>query len=146
MKHLILLLILLGFTMKPANSQAYVNAAGIKAGYSSGLVFKHFIYRDAALEAQALYNAKGFQLSMLYEYHYSPHPKERLQYFAGGGIHTGNWDGEFALGAAMILGSEFVFRKAPLMLGLEWKPMANIYKETGFALPDIALAAKVLIN
>ena len=127
-------------------AQAYENAVGVKAGYSSGVVFKHFTDRDFALEGQALYNPLGFQVTVLYEYQFTPHPKERLHYYFGGGIHSGNWENEFALGVAALAGSEYVFRKAPLVLGLEWKPMFNIYKVSDFAIPDIALTVKVTLN
>lgn len=127
-------------------AQPYENAAGIKAGYSTGIVFKHFANRDFALEAQALYNTHGFQITALYEYQFTPHPKERLQYFVGAGALGGNWDDEFSAGVAAILGTEFIFRKAPLILGLEWKPMLSIYKPLDIAIPDIGLTAKVILN
>jgi len=145
MKKLIAILpcILLFATLQ---SQPYENAVGIKAGYSTGIAFKHFVDRDFALEAQALYNARGFQVTALYEYQFTPHPKERLQYFFGGGLFGGNWDAEFSAGASLILGSEFIFRKAPLILGLEWKPMLSIYKPFDLAIPDIGITAKVILN
>jgi hypothetical protein len=146
MKRIKFILLLCLFGTIPTLAQTYTNAAGIKAGYSSGLAFKHFFESEIALEAQALFNPHGFQFTLFYEYHYSPHPKERLHYFAGAGPHIGNWDEDFALGAALLLGTEFIFRKAPLMIGLEWKPMLNIFRQTDLVIPDIALTAKVVIK
>lgn len=128
------------------SAQPYERAVGIKAGYSSGIVYKLFLDNSIALEGQALYNNHGFQFTALYEYHFMPYAKRRLYYYAGFGPHGGEWDEEFALGAAICLGSEFVFRQAPLTLGLEWKPMINLYKSFDYAIPDLAVTVKVVLN
>jgi hypothetical protein len=128
------------------SAQPYEHAVGIKAGYSSGIVYKLFPDKSYALEGQALYNNHGFQFTALYEYHFTPYSKKRLYYYGGAGPYAGNWNDEFALGAAICLGSEFVFRQAPLTLGLEWKPMINLYKSFDYAIPDIAVTVKVVLN
>ena len=128
------------------SAQPYEHAVGIKAGYSSGVVYKLFLDKGAALEGQALYNKHGFQFTALYEYHFTPYAKRRLYYYAGFGPYGGEWDEEFALGAAVCIGSEFVFRKAPLTMGLEWKPMINLYRIFDYAIPDIAMTVKVVLN
>lgn len=127
-------------------AQPYRNAVGIKAGFSSGVVFKHFTDKRIALEGQALYNPFGFQFTALYEYQFTPYAKERLYYYAGGGIHSGNWSEEFSLGAALLVGSEFAFRKAPLTIGLEWKPMVNFFRVFDYGPADLALTVKVDLN
>lgn len=127
-------------------AQPYEHAVGIKAGYSSGVVYKLFLDKNGVLDGQALYNSHGFQLSALYGYQFTPYAKKRLFYFAGLGPYGGNWDEEFALGVALNLGAEFVLRKAPLVMGLEWKPMFNLYKVSDYAIPDIALSVKVVLN
>ncbi|MEX0982752.1 MAG: hypothetical protein WD577_14060 [Bacteroidales bacterium] len=127
-------------------AQPYEHAVGIKAGYSSGVVYKLFLDKNGVLDGQALYNSHGFQFTALYAYQFTPYAKKRLFYFAGVGPHGGNWDEEFALGVALNLGAEFVFRKAPLVMGLEWKPMVNLYKVSGYAIPDIGIAVKVVLN
>lgn len=124
----------------------YNNAVGVKAGFSSGLLFKHFVQRNNAIDVQALYNQFGFQISSLYDYQFSPYGKERLQYYAGIGPYAGNWSGDFSIGAAALLGSEFIFHNAPVILGLEWKPMLNIYKQFYFAFPDFAMTIKIVLN
>jgi hypothetical protein len=146
MKKISVIFGLLSISVLLLNAQPYDNSVGLRAGYSSGLAFRHFINRDFAIEAQALYNPFGFQLSALFETQFSPYPKERLQYYFGIGPHTGNWDNEFSLGAAVIAGGEFIFREAPVILGLEWKPMINIYKQFDFVIPDFALTFKVVLN
>lgn len=128
------------------NAQPYKNAVGVRAGYSSGLTFRHSIDREFMAEGMALYNRDGFQFTALYGYQFSPYAKERLYYYAGAGLHAGNWQEEFALGAAIAVGSEFAFRKAPVIIGIEWKPMINFYRVLDFGIPDLALTLKVSLN
>ena len=111
-----------------ASAQPYENAVGIRAGYSSGLNYKHITNDDLVIEAKGLYNRHGFQFTGLLAYQFSPYDKKRLFYYAGGGIFGGNWEEEAAVGAALVIGSEYVFRDVPLAIGLEWKPMLNIFK------------------
>ena len=147
MKNLILSTCILLFLTTNMHAQSpYSNAVGVRAGYSSGLSFKHFVSSDFALDAMAVYNQHGFQVSLLYAYQFSPYGKERLQYYAGLGPHAGNWSDEFAIGAAALAGAEFIFRKAPLILGMEWKPMINIFKQFDYGLPDFAVTFKVILN
>jgi hypothetical protein len=145
-KRAIYLLLILSFSSCIVAAQPYEHAIGIKAGYSSGIIYKMLAYRGGALSGQALYNNHGFQFTALYEYQFTPYAKKRLYYYAGGGLHAGDWEDEFSLGIALSLGSEFVFRKAPLTAGLEWKPMVNLYKTPDYAIPDIALTVKVILR
>jgi hypothetical protein len=126
-------------------AQPYDYSFGVRAGYSSGLNLKIFMDDDFAIDAQGLYNNTGFQLNLLYEYQFSPYPKERLQYYFGTGPHVGNWDGEFALGVALMFACEYIFRKAPVTIGLEWKPMMNLYKQFDYVIPDIGLTFRLIL-
>lgn len=146
MKFLRNTLLLLIVTTLQVAAQPYDNAVGIKAGYSSGVTFKHFIKNEITMEAQALYNPHGFLFTAIYGYQFTPYSKKRLHYYAGAGLHTGNWDNEFALGAAILAGSEYVFREVPIVVGIEWKPMINFYKLFDYALPDVAVTFRVVIN
>lgn len=128
------------------NAQPYRTAVGVRAGYSSGLTFRHFVDREFMAEGMVLYNRHGFQFTGLYGYQFSPYAKERLYYYGGAGLHAGNWEEEFALGAAIAVGSEFAFRKAPVIIGLEWKPMINVYRVFGFSIPDFALTLQVSLH
>lgn len=142
-------------------AQPYKNAVGVRAGYSSGITFRHSIDRKLLVEGLALYNRHGFQFTALYGYQFSPYPKERLYYYGSAGLHVGNWQEElapgagsnavdwqeeFALGAAIAVGSEFAFRDAPVIIGLEWKPMINIFRFFDFGIPDIAVTLRVSLN
>lgn len=128
------------------NAQPYENAVGIRAGYSSGLHFKHITDDDLVIEGSALYNRHGFQFNGLLAYQLSPYDKKKLYYYAGGGVFAGNWDEETSIGAALAVGSEYVFRQVPLTIGLEWKPMLSAYRSFAYAIPDIGITVRFVIN
>lgn len=110
------------------SAQPYMHAAGIRAGYSSGLTYKGFrLHRMAAIEADMLYNRHGFSLSALYEQHLEPFKSKQLFLYAGGGPFGGNWEGEFSLGLAAVAGIEYSMRDVPMTFSLDWRPMLNIY-------------------
>lgn len=146
MKKLISTCVFVLLSHAALQSQPYNNAVGVRAGYSSGVTFRHFIDREFMAEGLALYNRDGFQFTAIYGYQFSPYAKERLYYYAGAGLHAGNWDEAFALGAAVMAGTEFAFRKAPVIIGIEWKPMINFYRVFDFAIPDLALTLQVSLN
>lgn len=141
--YLILVLIVFPISL---SAQPYENAAGIRAGYSSGLNFKHITNDNLVIEGDGLYNRHGFQFFGVLAYQFSPYDRERLFYYAGGGIFGGNWEEEASVGAALLVGSEYVFRDVPLTIGLEWKPMMNVFKTFGHAIPDIGLTVRFVIN
>jgi hypothetical protein len=128
------------------HAQAYKNAVGIRAGYSSGLNYRHLAYRGMLYEGQALFNSTGFQFTALAGFQYTPHDKKRVYYYAGAGPYYGNWDGETAVGAALALGSEFVFRQVPLTIGAEWKPLVNLYRNFNHVIPDFGVTVRLVIN
>lgn len=128
------------------NAQAYKNAIGIRAGYSSGLSYRHLSIRSLVLEGQALFNSKGFQFTALAEYQFTPHDKRRVYYYAGAGPCYGDWEGKTAIGAALVVGTEYVFRQVPLCMGAEWKPMVSFYTDINYLLPDFGVTVRYVIN
>lgn len=146
MKRLLFTGIFMLLAYGAVHAQPYKNAVGARAGYSSGFTFRHFTDREFMAQGMALYNRDGFQFTAMYGYQFSPYAKERLYYYAGAGLHVGNWQEEFAVGAAIAVGSEFVFRKAPVIIGIEWKPMVNFYRVFDFGIPDLAVTLQVSLN
>ena len=126
--------------------QPYDLGIGIRAGYSNGLSLKYFTDHDRCAELLTAYNRHGFQATLQYQYEFSPYAKERLYYYAGGGIHLGNWENEPAAGVAVSVGAEFVFREVPLAMGVEWKPMLNAIRVFDHALADFGLTVRFLIQ
>jgi hypothetical protein len=126
---LILLLVL--FSLMAAaglNAQPYNHAAGIRAGYSSGLSYKGFrLHRMWAIEADLLYNRNGLNITALYEYHLEPFGNKQTLLFLGGGAFGGDWKEEFSVGVTAVAGIEYTIRDLPLNFSLDWKPMLNVY-------------------
>lgn len=143
-----LLYIILGMLLFQGTvaAQPYKNAVGVRAGFSSGVTFRHFNDREIFLEGFALYNRHGFQFTAMYGYQFTPYAKKRLYYYGSAGLHAGNWDEEFSMGAAVAVGSEFAFRKAPVIIGLEWKPMISFYRVFDTGLPDLGVTLRVSLD
>ena len=135
-----------------ANAQPYDISFGVRARFSSGLNLKYFFDREYAVDVHTLYNNRGFQVSAFYEYQFTPYDRKQLHYYLGIGPHFGNWDAttvgtaDLALGAAGLAGAEFIFRKAPVIIALEWKPMINFYKDFDFVIPDFGVSIEVFIK
>jgi hypothetical protein len=129
-KYIVALLALLSLTCleRKVNAQPYNHAAGIRAGYSSGISYKGFrLHHMWAVEADLLYNQHGFNLTGLYEHHLEPFHNKRTFLYLGGGLYGGDWDQEFSAGIAAVAGIEYTLRDLPLNFSLDWKPMLNIY-------------------
>ncbi len=129
-QYILLLLTILAFTswQGKLKAQPYNHAAGIRAGYSSGITYKGFrLHEMWAIEADLLYNRHGFNLSALYEHHLKPFHNKRTFIYLGGGIFGGDWEQEFSTGLAAVAGLEYTLRDLPLNFSLDWKPMLNIY-------------------
>ena len=146
MRKQFIIILILSMLYVTLQAQPYRNAVGIRAGFSSGLNYKHITYDDLLIEGKALYNRHGFQFTGIAGYQFSPYDKKKLQYYAGGGIFAGNWDTEPAVGFGVLVGTEYVFRQVPLAIGLEWNPMFKLYKTFAYAIPDVGLTVRFLIN
>jgi len=126
----------------PLAAQDYEQAIGVRAGYSGGISYRRFINAWYGGEVIAQYNRNGFQLNGLLEYQQAPFRESRLYLFYGGGLHAGNWDGQFAFGLTGIAGMEYIIRDLPLSVSLDWKPMFNIFKVTALDPFDFAFSLR----
>ena len=97
-------------------------------------------------EGQALFNRTGFQFFAFGAYQFTPYDKKRVYYYVGGGPFYGDWDEETAIGAALVIGAEYVYRQVPLTMGIEWKPMLNFYNNVDYIIPDIGVTVRLRIN
>ena len=126
----IALMALMSATSMRLSAQPYEHSVGVRAGYSSGIVYKAFFrHRSTAIEGGLLYNRHGFNLSALVEYHPEVFRNKRIQVYVGGGVFGGEWDDEFSVGIAGIVGIEYILRDFPLSFSADWKPMLNIFKD-----------------
>ena len=125
------------------SAQPYEHAGGIRAGYSSGITYKGFFrYQMSAIEADLLYNRHGFNVTGLYQYHMEPFRNDRWLIHVGGGAFGGDWNGAFSIGLAASVGMVYVVRDLPLNFGVDWKPMANLYKEMEADFLDFGLTIR----
>lgn len=123
--------------------QPYEHAAGVRAGYSSGISFKSFLrYSMSAFQLDAFYNLHGLNLSVQYLCHLEPFRSSRWLICAGGGPFSGQWDQEIAAGLSVTGGIEYVMRDLPLNFGVDWRPMFNIYRNTGIDLLDFGISIR----
>ena len=142
---LILFAGILALSMCSAGLQAqpYGHSVGIRAGYSSGISYKGFFrHQMTAVEGDILYNRHGFNLSGLYEVHLEPFRNEHILVYLGGGAFGGNWDEEFSIGILGIAGVEYYLRDTPLIFGLDWRPMLNIYRNFAYDFLDFGLCIR----
>lgn len=165
--HKILLTILLLLPLI-ARSQDYTASAGLRGGYSSGLVFKGFAEEDKALEGLLSWREGGMQFTILLESYrpvfleYSDH----LFLYLGYGAHVGytrsyhRYKDDFTIyghptyyyqrraspviGADVIAGLEYRLYRIPLAISLDIKPFAEILGNPFFdlRLGDMAFSVR----
>lgn len=112
-------------------AQPYEHAAGIRAGYSSGITYKGFFrHTDNAVEADFYYNNHGLNIAAFYSWNFSLSAKDRFFFYTGPGLMGGQWDEAISLGICAQAGLMYVPRKVPLDFSLGWRPLFNLYKHT----------------
>lgn len=124
-------LLILGILLLPVTllAQPYQHAAGIRAGYTSGLNYKGFFqHRLNAIEADVGYNNHGLNISVLFEHHWELFGSDQWFAYLGGGMFGGIWDEQFSMGIVGVAGIEYALRKTPLNFGFDWRPMLNAYE------------------
>ena len=140
---LIFALILLFFSSADKlDAQEYTHSAGIRAGFSSGIVYKGFFDRNSAIAIEGLYNRNGLNVTGLYQYHIAPFKNDRALFYFGGGPFAGQWGDEFSLGVAGVAGFEYILRDIPLVFSVDWKPLFNIIMQTDYEFVDFGLAIR----
>ena len=127
----------------PAMVQPYEHAAGIRAGYSSGINYKgFFLYSMNAVGIDVLYNPHGLHVAAQFLVHFEPFQNRRWLLYAGGGPFSGKWDEEFSLGLVTTGGIEYTLRKQPLNFGFDWRPMLSLYRIQDYDLFDFGLTIR----
>lgn len=122
-------------TSGSAQAQDYKTAIGVRLSptaptINNSLSFKHFISKDGAIEGLiSLGNPYG--VGALYEIH-QPLAAEGLQWYFGGGGYVGSFEKRTRVGAAGVVGLDYVFPTAPINISLDWKPELNMVPELFF--------------
>ena len=126
-----------------AGAQVYENAAGIRAGYSSGISYKRFFLHAAnAIGADVFYNNHGLHLSGQFLTHLEADRKSRWLVYGGGGPFGGQWDEELSLGICGVIGVEYLIRDLPLNVGVDWRPLLNLYRHFDYDLLDFGITIR----
>jgi hypothetical protein len=119
-------------------SQDYKTAFGFRLGPSSGVSVKHFISEKALLEGILARRWRGFNLTGLYEINNEIVSVQGMNWYYGGGVHIGSWQGGKGhkwfkedrlynvLGLDGIIGLEYNFAEAPINISLDYKPSFNL--------------------
>ena len=157
--------------MEGVHSQDFYHSAGMRLGHTDGIVYKHFVNPQGAVEVMLGFGGhdKGMQVYALYEWHnnirleftdnlyvyygvgghsgYIKKYEERLYY--SGGDQPSVYRGEvtyFAFGADAIAGLEYRIFKVPMTVGLDIKPYIEYYgfKDVQFKFWDFALNLKYI--
>jgi hypothetical protein len=124
-------------------AQPYEHSVGVRAGYSSGIVYKgFFLHRMSAIGVDLLYNRNGFNISAMYEMHWEIDRRGRWLAYAGGGFFGGNWDEKISSGLCGVVGVEYIVRDLPLNFGVDWKPLLNLYREFNNDLLDFGITIR----
>ncbi len=131
-KIVFILLLIAGLTAK---AQDYEQAVGLRGGLYNGITYKKFITADKAIEGILHTRWQGWELVGLLEYHQPIVDVPDLYWFYGYGAHIGFFDAEYSpygtgaytvLGVDGIIGLEYNIPRAPITIGLDWKPFINL--------------------
>lgn len=101
----------------------YEQSIGLRGGSLSGVTYKRFLDRFAAIEAIAGYhfgNGKVPSLTGLYEYHFFI--SYQLNWYAGGGLSLGANQDSFRTTVEAIIGLEYTTSNFPVSFAIDYKP------------------------
>lgn len=159
-----ILVLLMFILIKPAFSQNYNQAAGIRGGLSPGFEYRFFTGDSESYKFLLSWRNNGLQLHALKEFHqYDLFDfSEQLVLIYGAGIHAGfeswnelrysgnnSWSTTRTAPVAGIdglAGLEYVFYEVPVSLGIEVKPYFELFGNPMFdvQLFDFAFTIKYL--
>ncbi len=143
MRKLLLILLFLIFIFSSMYSQEYIQAIGLRGGYTSGVTYKKFLDEMKSMEAIMSFRKNGLQMTVLRQYHdiniYNKYDK--FYFINGYGGHIGfiyAHKDEFlffdrilkkegrafapVIGIDAYLALEYRVDNLPFTLGLDYKP------------------------
>lgn len=143
--------ILLSAISVSAFSQSYQKAAGIRAGSSIGMSYKHFLTGKNAVEGIADLDIIGrnymkFKLSGYYLFHLELDVKG-LSLYAGPGASAGLYvSGEYKdkllTSLDLMGGIEYKFDNSPIVLAFDWNPKLQMITDAGFKSANFGLTVR----
>lgn len=89
----------------------------------------------------------GIGANLLYDFKVNPfsQSKQNLHYYFGLGVSTFIGD-PFILGVNGETGIEYLFKKTPITLGLDWRPQLNIITKTSLEILSFGFNIRYRIN
>lgn len=162
MKTISISIALVAIFLLTGNSEAwaqnYRTGVGLRAGYPFGLTVKHFMTSSSAVEVIAGGRSRGFEAVALYEYNFYPAKRKEFDLYLGGGGHVGVYrhyrhnpffedrprdpDPFIGIGVDAIVGCSWTFTRAPLNLGVDYKPAIVFYRYFGYFYGDFAFSIR----
>lgn len=126
-----------------SKAQNYQTALGVRIGVDNGITFKQFINQKNAVEGIVTFY-KGINATALYEWQRNnDFNVDGLSWYYGVGGHMGFWnknkspfneegDGvKPVVGIDGIIGLEYLFKDAPISVGIDTRPIVNLIGDDG---------------
>lgn len=90
-----------------------------------------FDFEGSRIHANVSFGDDGVGIDALYDFIYKPLGEEAINWYAGVGASTYIED-ELNLGVSGEIGLEYVFKEAPIVIGLDYRPTLWIIDDTNF--------------
>jgi hypothetical protein len=106
------------------------NNAAIDAIFSAGKYSR--IHADLSF-------GSGVSAEALWDFVYKPLGSDGIHWYAGAGVATFFGSSNFQLGIPGEIGLEYRFKKAPLALGMDWRPVFVLVENTSLNAGEFGL-------
>lgn len=113
------------------NAQEIGFRLGDVAGGSAAVDGVFELGKFSRIHADVSFGDGGVGIDALWDFLYKPVDGEALKWYVGAGPSMVIND-DFLLGASGEIGIEYRFEKAPIVLGIDWRPTLWIVEETEF--------------
>jgi len=90
-----------------------------------------FNFNGSRIHADVSFGDDGVGIDALYDFIYKPIGEEAINWYAGVGASTYIED-EINLGASAEIGLEYIFKKAPIVIGVDYRPTLWFVDDTDF--------------
>jgi hypothetical protein len=148
MKKTILVIVSLMFA-SGVFAQDYTKAIGLRLGSSIGASYKQFMQPDRAVEGILdldILDQEYMKLKVtgIYQFHFNINV-DGLSWYAGPGASAGIYVGDhsgFLMAIDGMVGIEYKFFNAPVVLAMDWNPKVQIITNTGFKPDNFALTVR----
>ncbi|MFD1550628.1 hypothetical protein DNU06_14855 [Putridiphycobacter roseus] len=157
-KRIGLVMLFMVFIFSVKSQGEYKSAVGVRGGFYKGISAKHFMSNKVAVEGLLTTRYNGINITGLLEFHNQAFNTERLNWYFGFGAHAGYYNSIYysyygtnsgygkTFGVDGIIGIEYTLDFFPLNIGLDWKPIFNLYGGSYFRGDSGALSIRYCFN